>query len=162
MAGEQPKTLKEQYVPLERRESQNIDWKPFAYETAKFFIVTKLAAVAGYFMGSALSKRKIKVFNFPLDGQRGSFIGGTIGGVYELYDHWHKTEGKRLGINNISKDLTTVIDPTPLERETAKEETLVQDLLKLENAMNKSQPSHAERALARREEAALRQPVPGS
>jgi hypothetical protein len=67
--AESPKTLKEQYVPLEQRESQHPDWKPFVWQTVKFFVVAKLSAVAGYFVGNAMAKRNMKIGSLPIDGK---------------------------------------------------------------------------------------------
>lgn len=152
--------LKDDFVPLEQRGSQHIDWKPFVIDTVKFFVVAKLSALAGYFVGRKMEARNLRIGRLKMDGQWGGLIGGTIGGIYELYDHWHKTESQRLGVRNISTDLQTVIDPTQLERETQKQEALLADMAKLEAALGKPRPSHAERTAARREEAAQRQPAP--
>jgi hypothetical protein len=124
-------TFKEAYVPLESRESQRINWKPFAYEFIKLLVITKVAALAGYFSGKHMAARNIKIGKIQLDGQSGYFIGGIAGFVYELFHHWKKTEGKRLGVANISGDLKTSMDPAQLEREATKEAAFVADLKKL-------------------------------
>ena len=147
------KTLRESYVPLEQRESQHPNWKPFAYDTIKFFVVAKLSALAGLFAGNSMAAKNMKLGPLKMDGQTGAMLAGTAGVTYELYDHWQKTEGKRLGVANISSDLRAALDPVQLEKESTKEEALVNDLKKLEELLSQSPgtKSHIDAVSSRRE-----------
>lgn len=163
------KSLQEQYVPFEQRESQNTKMKDWAIEAAKFIIVTKVAAVAGAVLAETYAKKSFgqafnKVFKTsifkkmgdPEYGKSAEFIGGTLGGVagatYEAYGHWSKQEGNRLAASSIHGSVREAIDLDQIKREADKETAIVNDLQKLDKALNKT--NHAERITARREEAA--------
>lgn len=140
-------TLKNQFVPHSKRESENVDWQPFVYETVKFFVVAKLSAVAGYFIGREMAKRHMSIGKFRMDGYWGGIIGGVVGGVYELFSHWKKSEGKRLGVANISSDLMSALDPAQTASETTKEREILDGLKELQSHTK----SHVNNVLARRD-----------
>jgi|GEM_PF-3333042 len=151
-------SLKEQFVPLEQRESQKIGLKHYLKETATFLGITALGAAIGFAAGKALEPRNISLGSYgrffhptgKLDGKLGGAIGGKIGGIYALYNHWRKREGKRLGVSNISSDLNAVLSAEYLQQETQKEQAIVEGLQRLQSA----RPSHVQTLTAEREQEA--------
>jgi hypothetical protein len=145
------KPLKEQYVPFEERKSQKITWIPFAWETAKFFIVAKLSAVAGTLIGEyALKMPTTKIGRFYRQNQ-GTFIGAVLGGTYEMYAHWRKVKSQQLGVKSINSDLLTALDPVQLEKEAAKQAEILEGIAKIQQLHAGRSASHTEAVLARRE-----------
>lgn len=144
------KTLKEQYVPLEQRESQKLSWMPFIWETAKFFIVTKLAAVVGTIVGEHVLKMPTLKLSKFIRHNQGTNIGAALGGGYELYQHWRKTTGQQLGVKSINSDLLTALDPAQLEREAKQQAEILEGIAKIQEDHAKRSTSHAQTELARR------------
>ncbi len=98
---------------------------------------------------------KLAAFKFGTDTvnrQSGAIAGAEVGGLWGIFHHWKKSEGKQIGIKNLSTDLRAAIDPAQLEKETQKEEALLKDLKTLEDRMI-APKSHGAAILTRREEA---------
>lgn len=158
---EQPGSFREHFVPMEQRESQNVKPTPFIQNYAVILGLTGLGAVAGFFTGKALEPRNIKLgklasYKFGTDRvnrQAGLIAGAEVGGLWGLFHHWRKAEGKQLGIQSLSTDLRTALDPAQLEKEAQKEEALVRDMKLLEERLAAgSGRGHGGSVTARREE----------
>jgi len=152
------KTLKEQYVPFEQRDSQNVQPKPYIKLWASIVALTAVGGILGYFTGKTIEPRKIKLHDFAAmkfgtkhaDRQAGTILGAEIGAIYGAFHHWKYKEGRHLGVQNISSNLKTVIEPAELEAQATKETALVTDLKKLDEKF--SVPvSHSASVLTRRE-----------
>lgn len=153
-------SLKEQYVPLEERESQHISSDSFIREYAVILSGLIGGAIGGFFLGRALEPRSIKLgrlaqLKFGTDTvnrQAGLIAGAEVGGILGIFSHWKKREGKQLGVKNISIDLHTVMEPQQLENEVRKQDALLDDLNQLESRLaQSSKGNHAQRELTRRE-----------
>lgn len=154
-------SLASQYTPLEKRESQNISAKPFVLDYAMILGAIGLGALAGRFGGKALEGKNISVGKVSeyimgtdkVDRQSGMWLGAKIGGIFGIFQHWKKTEGRQLSVANISQDLRTAMDSDVLKREAQKEQALVSDMQKLQTALSeKPAASHADTVSARREQ----------
>ncbi len=155
-------TYKAHFVPLEERESQNVKPAPFIKNYILIIGVTILGGIAGALTGRAMEPRNIKLSKLAamkfgsdkVDRMSGMVAGAEVGGIWGLFHHWKKAEGKQIGIKNLSTELRDAIDPAQIEKEAKKEEAILSDLKILEERL-KTQPqaaSHAQSVTARREE----------
>ncbi|MBY0406261.1 MAG: hypothetical protein K2Q01_01095 [Rickettsiales bacterium] len=160
---DKPGSSKAAFVPLEDRDSQNIKPAPFIKDYVGIIGLAAIAAVAGFLLGKRMEPKNIKLGRFAqwkfgtdkIDRQSGAILGAELGAIWGIFHHWKKAEGKQLGIQNLSKDLHTAIDPEQLEREAKKEEALVADLKKLEERLSQGTPkSHGASITSRREQSA--------
>ena len=155
-----PQTPDTQYVPFEKRESQNIKPTPFILDYAALIGVTVFGAIAGVLIGKVMEPRNIslgklakwKFGSDKLDRTSGMVIGTEVAGIWGLFQHWKKSEGKQLGIKNVTKDLHEALSPEQLEQDTQKEEALLADLQRLQERLNKP-VSHGATVTTRREAA---------
>jgi hypothetical protein len=144
------KTLKEQYVPYEKRASQNVKAMDYIKELAPIICSGLLGALTGRIGGKFLEARNVKIKSIPINGDVGGWFGGKIGGVYGLFHHWKKTEGRRLGVSAISSDLNTVLSAEHLESQARKQAEIIEGIKTLQN-MPLSQKSYVEEVTSRRE-----------
>lgn len=163
--AESGKTLKEQFVPFEQRESQQPKTASFIYDMVKLLVVAKLSALAGGFLGQMMHDKSagkalanLRNLNFSNKAIWGKTIGGLSGAMYELHDHWRKEEGNRLGAKCVNENIRSVVNVEHVRDDARKQEAFLQDLQKLEAALEEraQQPgktSHAQRLASRREEA---------
>ncbi len=156
--SENNKSLKEQYVPFEERDSQKVTPIHFAKELAIFAAFTALGGVAGRFLGKGVEGKNIKLPKFmndwygkeTLDRTVGTWVGGKIGGLYGIFHHWKKTEGKHLGVSAISSDLNTVLSSDTLEKDAKKQAEIIDGIETLHKLKSGSM-SHVENVMSRRE-----------
>lgn len=141
--------LKGQYVPLEQRESNNLKMWDFVKDVAPIFIIGHLSAAVGYFLGKSYEGKNLSIVKIPVNRTIGSAVLGTVGGLFGVYQHWKKKEGKQLGVSAISSDLKTVISSEQLEKETKKEQEII-DGIKALQEMPKSPKSYVEDVTSRR------------
>ncbi len=81
----------------------------------------------------------------------GAAIGSTIGGIASLYEHWVKVERERLSVQEINKDVASVMASRVQFEDTLNQQhEIVKSLL----AERGHAPSAQERILAEREQAA--------
>lgn len=142
--------IRDNFVPLEQRESHNL--KPWDYikDVLPVFIIGHVSAAVGYFAGKSYEGKKISVLKIPVDRVTGSAILGTVGGLFGVYQHWKKKEGKQLGVSAVSSDLKTAISSEHLEKETKKEQEII-DGIKTLQEMPQSHISHVDNVMSRRE-----------
>ena len=153
------KTLKEQYVPMEQRDSQNVKAAEFVKELGIIAAFTALGAVIGRFSGMAIEKKNIPLpiqflGSVNVDRTVGTWLGGKIGAIYGIFRHWKKKEGQHLGVEAINSDINTVLSPEALEKDVKKQAEIIDSIEKL-NSLRKASTgmSHAENILAQREAA---------
>ncbi|MEZ5691901.1 MAG: hypothetical protein R3D71_09600 [Rickettsiales bacterium] len=147
---ENTKSLKEQYVLYEKRESQKDSKWEFVKEIGAIALSGVVGAVIGGAAGKFAEVKNVKIKGFPVGKDAGAWLGGKIGAIYGVYNHWKKTEGKRAGIDSVSNDLNETLSPEHIKKEINMQAEIAKDLEKLEN-IKKGRVSHAENILARRE-----------
>lgn len=148
------KTLREQYVPYEKRASQNIKIIDYVKELVPIAASTALGAVVGWIGGKHLEAKNLKIDakikEIPIDRERGAKIGAYIAGIYSAFHHWKKTEGRQLGISAISSDLNTVLSAEHLESQARKQAEIIEGIKTLRNTPL-PQKSYVEEVTSRRE-----------
>ncbi len=133
--------LKERIVPLEERKSQKLGVWDFVKEHLPIFILGKLGALAGYFLGKAQETNAIRIAGLSsLNRGSGMAAGGIIGGVYGMFYHWKKTRGSQLGVENLHTDMKEAMSVDYLQKEVGKEQEIVDGISYLtdEKAKNMS------------------------
>lgn len=144
------KALKENYVPYDQRDSQNLKVWDYVKDIAPIVIIGKLSAVAGYFLGKSQEAKGLKVAGIAVTRGSGAYVLGTVGAVFGMFRHWKKKEGKHLGVAAISSDLGTVISAEQLEKETKKQAEIIEGIKTLQE-MPPPIKSHVEDITSRRE-----------
>lgn len=142
--------LKGQYVPLEQRESRNLKIWDFVKDVAPIFIIGHLSAAVGYFLGKSYEAKNLSIVKIPVNRTIGSLVLGTVGGLFGVYQHWKKKEGKQLGVSSVSSDLKTAISSEQLEKEAKKQAEIIDGIEALHKLKSGSM-SHVENVISRRE-----------
>jgi len=130
---QKPKSLKEQYVPFEKRESQNIKSENWLKDLLIIGGFSALGALIGRIGGSFLEPSIIKLNKFTINQQTGTWIGGKIGALYGVFKYWQKREGRQIAVESLNSDLKEAISPEHLQKESVKEQEIIDGIKYLQN-----------------------------
>lgn len=116
-----------QPVPFEKRASQQLGTLDAVWAMAKFILITKIGAVAGWGLAKAL-KRPDQAVNLAT-------LGGSMGGLVEGYQHWSKEEAVKVGVDQIYREFQSLHDVRPTNEELAADNQLLRRMVEQQQAM---------------------------
>lgn len=154
--------IQSRIIPFEERESQKPKFTNYLKSTFSVFGYILLGAITGGLLGKALESKNIGFGPFQrygrffgrtnkIDTQLGLAVGLKAGLVVGIYRNWKDSEGKRLGIKEISGDLMPAMDASHLASEVKREQAILDDLHVVQKKLEPHvSPSHTEREATRR------------
>lgn len=153
------KKLKEDFVPLEERQSKHLNIVSYIKDIFPVFLSGALGSGIGWLAGKSAESKNIALPGFMksygqifghsgnFDRNIGKWVGAKIGAIVGVYHHWKKSEGKRAGVNNINSDLKEAIFPEYLAREVEQEKQILKDIKYIQN----HQGAHVQKEQLRRD-----------